>query len=71
MIKKKKSPTKKWSLFDVVGIYSSGVKMTLKALFTPMETTSAHKLCLQILESGGCKFGKNCLREHPELCRKI
>ena len=29
-----------WSLFNVVVIYSSGVKMTLKVWFTPMETTS-------------------------------
>ena len=39
MIKKKKSRTKKWGIFEIVGIYSSGVKMTLKVWFTPMETS--------------------------------
>ena len=29
----------KWSLFDMVGLFSSGVKMTLKVGLVPMETT--------------------------------
>ena len=40
MIKRRNLEPKKWSLFDIVGIYSTGVKMTLKVWFTPMETTS-------------------------------
>ena len=34
-----KEELKKWSLFDIVGICSSGVKMTLKAIKAQMETT--------------------------------
>ena len=34
-----KEEPEKWSLFDIVGIYSSRVKTTLKAIKTPMETT--------------------------------
>ena len=34
-----KEEPKKLSLFDIVGIYSSGVKTTLKATKAPMETT--------------------------------
>ena len=33
------SEPKKGSLFDIVGTYSSGVKMTLKTRIAPMETT--------------------------------
>ena len=35
-----KEEPKKWSLFDIVGICSSVVKMTLKAIIAPMETTA-------------------------------
>ena len=38
MTKMKEEP-KKWSLFDIVGLYSSGVKLALKATKAPMETT--------------------------------
>ena len=38
MILMKEEP-KKWSLFDIVGLYSSGVKTTLKAIKAPKETT--------------------------------
>ena len=42
---KKKSQIKKWSLFAIVGTYSSGVKTTLKVRISPMETTAwANKL---------------------------
>ena len=34
-----KEELKKWSLFDIVGKYSSGVKMTKKVRKAPMETT--------------------------------
>ena len=40
MIKKRNLKWKKWSLFDIVGTYSSEAKMTLKVWFTPMETTT-------------------------------
>ena len=30
---------KKWGLSDIVGIFSTGVKMTVKVWFKPMETT--------------------------------
>ena len=33
---------KKWSHFDIVGTYSSGVKMTLKVGLAPMETTTTY-----------------------------
>ena len=36
-----KEEPKKWSLFDIVGLYSSGVKTTLKAIKAPMKTTNA------------------------------
>ena len=43
---------KKWNLFDIVGAYSSGVKLTLKVGLVPMETTptalSFANLCLSI-----------------------
>ena len=35
-----KEEPKKWSLFDIVGSYSSQVKKTLKAIKAPMETTT-------------------------------
>ena len=39
-LKRRNPEPKKWSLFVIVGTYSSGVKMTLKVRITPMETTS-------------------------------
>ena len=39
-LKRRNREPKKQSLFDVVGLYSSGVKMTLKVGLVPMETTS-------------------------------
>ena len=38
-LKRRNPEPKKWSLFDTVRIFSSGVKMTLKEWFTPMETS--------------------------------
>ena len=41
-LKRRNLEPKKWSLFDIVGLYglySSGVKMTLKVGLVPMETT--------------------------------
>ena len=38
-MKSRNPEPKKWGLFATVGIYSSGIKMTLKVWFTPMETT--------------------------------
>ena len=37
-----KSRIKKWSLLDMVRLYSRGVKMTLKVGLVPMETTKLH-----------------------------
>ena len=37
-LKRRNLEPKKWSLFDIVGLYSSGVKMTLKVGLVPMET---------------------------------
>ena len=37
------------SLFDIVGVYSIGVKITLKVEFTPMETTDLIKTMRRII----------------------
>ena len=34
-----KEEPKKWSLFDIVGSYYTGVKKTLKVIKSPIETT--------------------------------
>ena len=38
-LKRRNLEPKKWRLFDIVGLYSSGVKITLKVGLVPMETT--------------------------------
>ena len=38
MVKRRNLEPKKWSLFDIVRLYSSGVKMTLKVGLALMET---------------------------------
>ena len=38
-VKRRNPKSKKGSVFDIVGIYSSEVKMTLKVALAPMETT--------------------------------
>ena len=40
-LKRRNLEPKNWGLFDIVGIFSIGVKMTLKVWITPMETTDA------------------------------
>ena len=39
-LKRQNLEPKKWSLFDIVGIYSSGTNLTLKVALVPMETTT-------------------------------
>ena len=39
LLKTRNLEPKNWSLFDMVGIYSSGVKMTLKVGLVLLETT--------------------------------
>ena len=45
------SEPKKWSLFDIVRTYSSGVKMTSKARKTPMETTLSANVSVRYEET--------------------
>ena len=54
---------KKWGLFAIVGKYSSGVKMTFKGWFTPMETTKHNALSLKTAEAEN-KWHLN--HEHPD-----
>ena len=58
-----KEEPKKWSLFDIVGIYSSGVKMTLKARKPPMEATQSYQPEVQYFMKK--HYRKNCETRKP------